>query len=57
MKKLWAIILPRFRCPFCGATIENLRFKGRLQTQRPKKGKIIERVDSDMDVDEQALQK
>ena len=50
MKKLWSITLPRFRCPHCGNTINNLKFKGRIQPQR--KGKIIDRVSSDGELDE-----
>jgi len=52
IKKLWAITLPRFRCPHCGKTIGNLKFKGRLVPFRTKKGKIIDRDDSLSDVDE-----
>jgi hypothetical protein len=53
MKKLWTITLPRFRCPHCGKTINNVKFKGRMQTQ--KRGKIIDRGDSLSDVDEKDL--
>ena len=38
-KKLWTITLPRFVCPHCEHTIDNLKFKGRLVSLRSKKGK------------------
>ena len=50
MKKLWTITLPRFSCPHCGKTIGNLKFKGRIHSQR--KGKIIDRDESLSDVDQ-----
>lgn len=45
-------MLPRFKCPYCGSTIDNIKFKGRLHHQRPKRGKIIDRGVSTDGVDE-----
>ena len=41
MKKLWTITLPRFKCPHCGKTVNNLKFKGRLVPFRKKEGEDI----------------